>query len=107
MKTVSMGMRLPSKQEEEIGALVKAGLYLSKGEFIREAIREKLQSIEVLKLREVSPQQAKKEILQFIAKKRNAWTSDIANELELDLDLVMSILRELRDEGKVTSDDSA
>ena len=48
-----------------------------------------------------------KEILQFITKTGRAWTSDIANELQLDLDLVMSVLRELRDEGKVAPDDSA
>ena len=102
-----MGMRLPAKQEKEIESLVQAGLYLSKGEFIREAIREKLQSIEVLETRQVDKRQAKEEILQFVEEHPGSWTSDISRELRLDLDLVMSILKELRSEGKVTPDDRA
>ena len=105
MTTKPMGMRLPLKQEQEIGALVEAGVYLSKGEFIREAIRDKLQSLEVLELRNVDYPQAKKEILDFITKNPGAWTSDIADRLRLDLDLVLAVLKDLRAEGKVEPDD--
>lgn len=107
MKTESMGIRLPKKQEQEIAKLVEGGLYLSKGEFIREAIRDKLQSVEVFELRDISHDDAKKEICEFIARSGTVWTSDIANALRLDLDLVLSVLKELRHEGKVVEGDDS
>ena len=67
--------------------------------------REKLQRIEVLGIRNLSRAQARKEILEYIKGNGNAWTSDIANALKLDLDLVLAILKELRQEGLVVEND--
>jgi len=70
----------------------------SKSKAIREAIRnyaEQLRGVEVMKVREVSRAQARKEILEFLDKNDRAWASDIADSLRIDLSLVNSTLEEL------------
>lgn len=105
MKTVVRsevaGVRLAPRQEEEISKLVGAGLFVSTSEFIREAVREKLETIRVIKIRDIPQEKAKKEILDFLAKRGQAWTSEIADELGLDLLLVTDVLEELKREGEV------
>ncbi len=54
----------------------------------------------VIKLRKLSKEQAKKEIIQFIKNRKEADTFDIANELRLDMDLTVKALRELWEEGR-------
>jgi predicted ArsR family transcriptional regulator len=49
----------------------------------------------------VSKDQAKKEILEYIRKRKEAETFDIANDLRLDLNLTMKALKELWEEEKV------
>lgn len=107
MKTKSLGMRLPVKVEEEIDRVISAGLYLSRGEFIREALREKLQSIEFLEIRQVSRTEARKAIQTYLAEYHRAWTSEIADALRLDIDVVLSVLADLRAAGMVVEDDDA
>ncbi len=55
----------------------------------------------VIKIRQISREQAKKEIVQFIKNRKEADTFDIANELRLDMDLTVKALRELWEEGRV------
>jgi Mn-dependent DtxR family transcriptional regulator len=55
----------------------------------------------VIKIRKISKEQAKKEIVQFIKNRKEADTFDIANELRLDMDLTVKALRELWEEGRV------
>jgi len=43
----------------------------------------------------------KKEILDYLSKKENSYASDISEDLKLDLDLVFSVLKELKREGKI------
>jgi Mn-dependent DtxR family transcriptional regulator len=55
----------------------------------------------IIKIRQISKEQAKKEIVQFIKNRKEADTFDIANELRLDMDLTVKALRELWEEGRV------
>ncbi len=55
----------------------------------------------IIKIRQLSKEQAKKEIVQFIKNRKEADTFDIANELRLDMDLTIKALRELWEEGRV------
>jgi len=55
----------------------------------------------IIKIRQLSREQAKKEIVQFIKNRKEADTFDIANELRLDMDLTVKALRELWEEGRV------
>lgn len=83
--------------------LGKIGLR-SRSEFIREAVQYYLNNVaetRVIELRDVSNDQAKREILEYIRKKKEAETFDIANDLRLDLNLTMKALRELWEEGRI------
>lgn len=76
----------------------------SKSEAIRLAIKsyaEELRGLEVVKIRDLPRNVARKEILQFLSKKERAWSSEIADALRLDLSLVNSILQELWSEKRV------
>jgi len=92
--------------EEELEALdtIVERLHGSKSEAIREAIRsyaDQLKGTEVMKIRQVSRRQARKEILEFLQKNERAWSSEIADSLRIDLSLVNSILDELWGEKRI------
>ena len=71
-------------------------------DFVRTAVREKIEAVKVIEIRDnVSFSQAKKEILDYLSKKENSCASDISEDLKLDLDLVFSVLKELKREGKI------
>jgi metal-responsive CopG/Arc/MetJ family transcriptional regulator len=76
----------------------------SRSELIREAVRYFLNDVadmKVIELRAVSKERAKKEILEYIRRNREAETFDIANDLRLDLDLAVRALKELCEEGRI------
>jgi Arc/MetJ-type ribon-helix-helix transcriptional regulator len=79
----TVGTKVTSNEYEKITQLVEAGIYLSNSDFAREAIRDKLRSIEIIKI----PQQA--------------YEDEVADDLELDLKLVMQITEELAKEGRL------
>lgn len=93
--------RLSPKELEEIQKLVEEGFYMNTADFVRMSVREKLESIKVIDIRDVSKEKAKKEILDYISKNERAYASEISEDLRLDLDLVFSILNELKKEGRV------
>ena len=71
-------------------------------DFVRTAVREKIEAVKVIEIRDnVSFSQAKKEILDYLSKKENSYASDVSEDLKLDLDLVFSVLKELKREGKI------
>ncbi len=69
------GVRLADRQEEQIESLVEAGLYISTSEFIREAVREKLQS---MRTRTIPDDLALKEIEWFLREKRKSGQNQIS-----------------------------
>ena len=92
--------------EEELEALdtIVSRLDSSKSEAIREAIRyyaDHLRGTEIMKIRDISRRQARKEILGFLEKNERAWSSEIADSLRIDLSLVNSLLEELWSEKRV------
>jgi hypothetical protein len=96
--------------EIELEALdiITERLNLSKSEAIRDAVRnyaEQLKGIEVIKIREISRSQARKEILEFLEKRDRAWASEIADALRLDIPFVNSILEGLWSEKRVEPTD--
>jgi hypothetical protein len=79
-------------------------LHISKSEAIRDSVRnyaEQVKGLEVIKIREISRSQGRKEILEFLDEHDRAWASNIADELRLDLSFVNSILEELWGEKRV------
>jgi len=97
----AIGTKLTPHEHEEIAKLVEAGMFLSSSDFFREAIRDKLKAIKVIKLRDVDYETAKKEILGYYQSYEDPYMSEVAEDLELDLELVVNITDELIKEGRV------
>ena len=93
--------RLSPKELEEIEKLVEEGFYMNIADFVRMSVREKLESVKIIEIRDVSKEKAKKEIIEYLSKKDKAYASEISEDLRLDLDLVFLILNELKKGGRV------
>lgn len=92
--------RLSPKELEEIEKLVDEGFYMNTADFVRMSVREKLESIRVIDVRNVSPDKAKKEVIEFLKNNKKAYPSDIADALQMDFDMVLDIVKELIKEGR-------
>lgn len=76
----------------------------SRSEFVREAVRHYLDTVKemkIIRVRSLSKEQAKREIVDYLRDKKEAETFDIANDLRLELELTMQALKELWEEGSV------
>ncbi len=100
-KPKTVGTKLTHKENEEINKLIGAGIYLSVSDFLREAVREKLKAIKVIKVREVQYDVAKKEVLGYYRNYTEAYDYEVADDLELDYELVCQIVDELEAEGRL------
>ena len=93
--------------EKELNFIAEK-LKVSKAEAIREAIKfyaEELRGLEVVEIRDVKIEQARKEIIEYIKGKDRVWADEIADSLRLDLSLVNDILMDLWSEGYVEPED--
>jgi hypothetical protein len=68
-------------------------------------LEKRMPEEKVIVLREISKEQAKQEIQQLFSSGRTLYYSDIAEELRLDLELVVDICRELQEEGEIEVDE--
>jgi len=78
--------------------------YRSRNEVIRESVRHFLEEIEemkVIRIRNISLKQAKKEILAYLKQRNSAYVSDIADTLGIDIQLAFKAVEELQREGEV------
>jgi predicted DNA-binding protein len=104
MKRATIPVSLPIEIIKRLDdARAKLG-YRSRNEVIRESIKhfiEEVEGMKIIKLRNLSKREAKKEILDYLRKKEVTYTSDIADELRLDYGLVIDIVRELWEEEKI------
>jgi len=101
MESKTIGTKLAKKEYEEISELVNDGIFLSGSDFVREAIREKLKRIKVIKIRDIDYETAKKEVLGYYKSYKESYISEVAENLELDLELTAQIVQELIKEGKL------
>jgi len=77
---------------------IMAKLGVNQSEALREAARQyadRLDGVEIVKLREVSFEQAKKEISNYLKQKEKATNAQIADDLRLDIVLVNKVLNVL------------
>ena len=70
-------------------------------------LEERMPQEKVIILREITREEAKQEIQHLFSIGRTLYYSDIAEELGLDLKLVVEICQELEEAGEVAVDDSA
>jgi len=63
-----------------------------------------LTEVEIVELRDIPKEHAKKEIISFIKGKEREWADELADALRLDLTFAQDILKELWEEGYVEPD---
>lgn len=97
----TVGTKLTPRESEEIETLIQNGIYLSVSDFLREAVRDKLKAIKVIKIRDVDYQTAKNEILGYYRNYSEAYDYEVADDLELDYEFVCKIVDELEAEGRL------
>ena len=101
VETKAVGTKLTMREIREIQGLIEAGMYISISDFVREAIREKLRAIKVVKVRDITYDEAKKEVLGYYRSYKEAYPHEVAEDLELDYDLVWRITEELKEEKRL------
>jgi len=97
-------VRFSKREIETIDKAVERVGAKSRSALIREATEEYLQkvgSLKVIEVRNITLKDAKAEIVTYLRKHKEAETFDIANDLRLDLDLTVRALKELWEEGRV------
>jgi Arc/MetJ-type ribon-helix-helix transcriptional regulator len=97
----AVGTKVTPREIEEINMLVNAGIYLSVSDFIREAVRDKLRATKVIKVRDIDYNTAKKEVLGYYHSYHEAYDYEVAEDLEIDYELVCEITEELEREGRL------
>ena len=97
----SVGTKLSASELAEIQRLVDAELYLSISDFVREAVRDKLRAVKVVKTKNVDYEAAKREVLGYYRRYKEAYPHKVAEDLEMDYDLVCTIVDELKRERRL------
>ncbi len=91
---------IPVKLWEEVRRLVEvSGAYSSEAEFVREAVREKLQQVSIVEVTDLQEEQLRQAIVDYIQKHERAYPSDIAVDLGAPYFTVTEIIKRLVDEG--------
>jgi hypothetical protein len=74
-------------------------MFLNRSDAVRTSIRRMVGGVKIVTLRQVSEAQAKKEVLAYVEEREQAYPSDIADDLQLDYD-VLRVLRSLKKTGE-------
>ena len=90
----------PKFTKEDIGNLQKimTKLEANQSEALREALKyyaDQISDVEIIKLRDLPFEQAKKEISSYLKQKEKATNAQIADDLRLDIVLVNKVLNAL------------
>ncbi|MGB9741383.1 MAG: ribbon-helix-helix domain-containing protein [Candidatus Bathyarchaeales archaeon] len=102
--TFQVAVRLPKADYVKIQQLVEAGLYRSSADFLREAVRDKLGSMEVISIQDLNPQEAERIIEEYLTKHLGlCFASQIADELGLEYGTTFKIIHKLLEEGRQRS----
>lgn len=88
-------VKLTPREYEGMERLVKAGYFLNVSDFVRSAVRDKLQALKPTLLRRISAPQARREIYQYIKAHPNVYPDEVADALNLDIETVMGAVAAL------------
>lgn len=97
-------IRITVELIKELDELVEKFGYRSRSDIVREAIIDKiseLKGMEIIQIRNIPKEEAKREIIEYIKGKNKVYASDIADELRLELSLTFEIIDELFKEEKI------
>jgi Arc/MetJ-type ribon-helix-helix transcriptional regulator len=97
-----VAVRLSKTDYVKIQQLVEAGLYRSSADFLREAVRDKLGSMEVVCVQHVDSHEAERMIEDYLAKHPGPnFASEIADELGLEYSVTFKTIHKLLEEGRI------
>jgi len=74
---------------------------LGKYYFLITAVKTKLRSTKVIKVRDIDYNTAKKEVLGYYQSYHEAYDYEVSEDLEIDYELVCEITEELEREGRL------
>ena len=95
-------VRLTKSDYTKVQQLIDAGLYRSFADFLREAVRDKLGSMEVVSVKDVSAKEAKCMIEDYLAAHPGpSFASEIADALGLDFEITFKTINKLLEEGRI------
>jgi len=97
-----IAVRLTPIEYDRIMGMIDAGMYRSSADFARDAIRDKIRTLEVVSTKDVSVQEARRTILGYL--KRNSgshFASEIADELGIDYGVAFKAVNGLLESGKI------
>ena len=105
-KETIVPIRFPKQELQKIDEAAKRVGAKSRSAFIRQAAEkyvEEVGGMKIIEIREnVNTKEVRLEILAYLKEHKEAETFDIANDLRLDLELTVKVLKELWEEGKVS-----
>lgn len=104
MTGVLAATRLASREEGIIEKLIDRGVYLNTSEFIREAVREKLERLGEMRIivaKPVSKSIAKKQLLSYFKEHPGSYVSEAADALGIDVASAFEAASELVKDKKV------
>jgi len=101
-EALQLAVRLSKADYVMVQQLVKTGLYRSSADFLREAVRDKLESLEVVSIRNVDASKVERMIEDYLVKHPGpSFASEIADALGLDYSITFKTVHKLLEEGRV------
>lgn len=101
-KGLQAAVRLSKSDYAKIQRLIDAGLYRSYADFLREAVRDKLGSMEVVSVKDVAAKEAERIIENYLKNHPGpSFASEIADALGLEFDITFKTINKLLKEGRI------
>ena len=101
-KTSQVAVRLSKADYSRIRQLVKAGAYRNFAEFLREAVHDKLRSMEIISVQKVDAAKAERMIEDYLkGHSGHSFASEIADALGLEYSLTFKTIHKLLEEGRI------
>jgi Arc/MetJ-type ribon-helix-helix transcriptional regulator len=95
-------VRLPKSDHLKIQHLIDAGLYRSYADFLRDAVRDKLGTMEVISVKNVTAKEAERMIEDYLKEHPGpSFASEIADALGLEFGITFETINKLLKEGKI------
>ena len=94
-------VKLTPREHEAVKRLVKAGYFLNISDFVRSAVRDRLEALKPTQVRRISAGAAQREVHQYIKSHPDVYPDEIADDLNLDLETVMDAVAVLISKRKI------
>lgn len=101
MAKFQAAVKLTPKEFEGVERLVKAGYFLNVSDFVRSAVRDKLDSMKPAVVRRVTARAAEREVYRHVKAHPDVYPDEMADALGLDLETVMEAVASLVEKGRI------